>query len=249
MSLPSVPHELTFQNAIGIFNALWNLGGDLVSDPKIGDFDDWLGVYRDGLRGMFARLIAVDRQYVALHNYQLHVTDNENPNWWAIECECCTGLILFGMDSMLECLVFALNAVGYAKSKTDFRNITDAKALKRICIIDVYDLPQAGAREVAGYRKFMPRFVKCWENWNPLIARIADYHSVSKHRSATATGGHYRQLYMRANPLLPGLKTSDTSFTVQTLTQDFQKFVDELLPIALEDVAAAFGRTVHKRNV
>jgi len=40
--------------------------------------------------------------------------------------------ILFQMDSALECLTFALNAFGWIVMPLGFRDVTDAKALKRI---------------------------------------------------------------------------------------------------------------------
>src|SRR6266851_8980214 len=125
--------ELMFRNVLGTYDALWDLGGKIAMNPAIGDHDNWLLNYRDGLRGMLARLLAVDRHYVLLHEYQeREETAQGNPNEWAVECDYHAGVILFGMDSSLECFIFALNALGFAKAPQAFCDITDQKHLTKI---------------------------------------------------------------------------------------------------------------------
>src|SRR4051794_28608773 len=108
----SHPFELTFENAIGTYNALWDLSGKIASDPKIGNPHNWILTFRHGLRGMLARLLAVDREYVKLHQFQSEAEkDVGNPNEWILICESHAAVIFFGMDSTIECYVFAMNAI------------------------------------------------------------------------------------------------------------------------------------------
>jgi len=55
-----------------------------------------------------------------------------SPEQWAIDSDKRIGEIFFGMDSAIECFVFALNAVDYLKSPSKFCDITTASGLKRI---------------------------------------------------------------------------------------------------------------------
>jgi len=115
-----------FKNVLGTYNALWDLGGHVVMNPTYVDHDNWLLTYRRGLNGMFARILAVDRHFLLLHQFQQQAEFDPlkiNPNDWGTECEYHAGIILFGMDSSLECFVFAMNAIGFAKSPHDFCNM------------------------------------------------------------------------------------------------------------------------------
>lgn len=118
----SHPAELTFENAIGTYNALWALSGMLADDPKVGGSNNWILTFRDGLRGMLARVETVDRNYTELHEFQLQAR-NGNPNEWVVHCESHAAVIFFGMDSAIECFVFAMNAIGFLKFPDDFLDI------------------------------------------------------------------------------------------------------------------------------
>ena len=43
------------------------------------------------------------------------------------------------LDSAIECLTFAMNALGFAACPGQFHDITDAKALKKIYLINIWD--------------------------------------------------------------------------------------------------------------
>lgn len=250
----SQPFELTFKNVSGVYNALWDFGGKLVMNQTIGDHDNWLLTYRHGLRGMLARILAVDRHFVLLHQHQQRAEiinpAQLNPNEWVLECEYHTGIILFGMDSSLECFVFAINALGFAKSPKEFCSIKDSKSLRGVSPKNIF----GGNRNDKfnprpGYLQYFPRVVALWKKNENLLSTIFEYHDVSKHRSAVAQGGRLGEVRVRDNPKQPGSCMSSMSYTLQSLTHEYQKFIDELLPIALEEGTATFGYTTIKKNL
>lgn len=244
----AAPLELFFNEVLGAYDALWHMGGLVVSGPTIGNRGHWLLDYRSGLRGMLSRLLAVDRHYVLLHQYQEHSeADDGNPNWWAVECDYHAGLMFFGMDSSLECFVFALNAVGFAKEPTKFRDITDADALARISPKDILGAKKAKPRP--GYAEHFPRIKDHWEKNRELISRITEYHDVSKHRMSIAMGGRLGELHLSGEPKQPGPQGSSAVHTLQSIAEEYRKFVEELMPITVEAVAAAFGLSVIKRDL
>jgi hypothetical protein len=246
----SQPLELQFTEVRAACNALWDLGGKVVMDPGFGDHDNWLLEYRQGLRGMLARILAVDRHFRLLHDYQRRAEEAPppDPNEWLLECEYHAGLIFFGMDSSLECFVYALNAIGCAKSPTQFCDITTPSGLKQVRPENVLGGPPGDRRNPRpGYRQHFPRVVALWEARRALLDTIFEYHNVSKHRQAAATGGGLGELRIRGTPKQPGSLMSSTEHTVQSLARDYQEFMDELLSTAVEETGAAFGYTMVKR--
>jgi hypothetical protein len=246
----SQPLELLFTEVLGAFNALWELGGRIVMDRAVGDHDNWLLTYRDGLRGMLARIKAVDRDFVALHRYQEEAEAlgaELNPNDWLLECESRAGVILFGMDSSLECFVFALNALGFARARDQFCDITDARSLRQIGPANILGRTRGNPRP--GYDRYFPRVKALWEQHRDFLARIFEYHDASKHRSALATGGQRGVLHLREDPKQPGSLLSSTSHTLQSISHEYGQFMDTLLPIAAEESGAAFGFAMIRRDL
>lgn len=150
------------------------------------------------------------------------------------------------MDSSLECLVFALNAIGYAKDPSAFCDITDPKALRQIGPQNILGTDKLNPR--AGYAKHLPRVTALWGNSEPILARIFECYDVSKHRSAVAQGGTVGELRIRENPKHPSNHQSSTVHTVQTLSVEYQAFMDRVVVAALDDIAAAFGYTATPRS-
>ena len=243
--------ELTFRNVLGTNNALWDLGGKIAMNPSYGDHDNWLLTYRDGLRGMYARILAVDRHFLMLHQYQSRIEwISCNPNEWLAECEYHAGVIFFGMDSSLECFVFAVNARGFAKDPNVFCSITDARALRQISpknISGAHATDRANPR--SGYNLYFPRTAKHWKSSESLLCRIFEYHDVTKHRSAVAQGGSLGELRVREEPKQPGSLLSSMDHTLESITLEYQVFIDELLLIALEEGAKAFGYEAVKHDL
>ena len=246
MLVMSQPYELKFTKVVGSYNALWDLSGQLVMNPKVGDHDNWLFLFRIGLRGMLARLTAVDREYVALHAFQSAFPADGNPNEYGLGCESHVGLVLFGMDSTIECLVFAMNAIGFARSPEDFRDIRDPKSLRQVNPYNI--LGNGKQKPIPGYQKFFPRATAHFTLNEALLFSICEYHDVSKHRSSVATGGAAGSTHLRADPKHTGT-TSSRSDTLESLARDFQEFIDTALPIVLEEIAAVFQYSVTSKPV
>lgn len=235
--------ELTFEKVRGVHDLLWNFVGDIAQKPKYSASSDWILTVRNGLRGVIARIMTVDREYQLLHVYlSTDFPIDHNPNEWVEVCDSHASVIFFGMDSAMECVTFTLNAFGWLLSPNDFRDIGDAKSLRQISPSDVM------GGKVSGYRIHFPRTVSFWENNRGLLEAIVEYHDVSKHRSGIVTGGSSNTLYIRETPKLPGSAMSTLQLTVQSLAQDFQKFIDEALLIAMEECTAAFGHPVQRKK-
>jgi hypothetical protein len=97
-----------------------------------GNSGGWRILFDDGLRGFAARMTTVIESLRLLDVPFLVPTDRFSPEQWAIDTDRRIGEIFFGMDSAVECLVFALNAVGFLKSPTGFCDIMTAGGLKQI---------------------------------------------------------------------------------------------------------------------
>ncbi len=154
---------------------------------NLGSTGDWFGEFRGGLYGFYARVYGVQRHYNEVHAWLPHFRS-------MTETEYHLSTILFQMDSALECLAFALNALGWIVFSVDFRDVTDAKALKRISPLDILGdatkIPPISP--LAGYKKVFPATQTAWQNESPLIAQIRDLHDVSKHRKTIFEGGEAR---------------------------------------------------------
>ena len=155
-------------------------------DYNLGGAGDWFGEFRGGLYGFYARLYGVQRHYFEVHAWLPHVripTDTEYH----------LASILFQMDER-RCLTFALNALGWIVMPSGFRDVTDAKALKRICPLDIFGdstrIPPVAPLQ--GYAQVFPNFQGVWQSELRLIAQIRDLHDVSKHRQTIFVGGMAR---------------------------------------------------------
>jgi len=152
-----------------------------------GNATDWFGNFRGGLYGFYARQLGV-----ATHYHQVHAWV-PRPRF-PTETEYHLSSIFFNLDSSLECLTFAFNALGSAVRPGEFRDVTDSKALKRITPKDILGEPNATPpREpLSGYKAIFPSVVALWQARVTLIERIIEQHDVSKHRSTIFTGGQTR---------------------------------------------------------
>jgi hypothetical protein len=99
------------------------------------------------------------------------------------------------MDSFIECLTYALNALGYSASGgREFRDITGSKSLKRISPCDILGRPNANPPQsyLKEYDNYFPELRKYWESKKDLINMIFEQHDVSKHRETIFVGGKCR---------------------------------------------------------
>jgi hypothetical protein len=72
-----------------------------------------------------------------------------------------------------------------------FRDITDARALRKISPRDVKE-DQHHIRPQSGYSEVFPNVQEHWKSNAELIATIQELHDVSKHRQTIYTGGRTR---------------------------------------------------------
>ena len=90
-----------------------------------GNNNNWFGVFRGGLYGFYARIHGVKTHYFAVHSWM------PRPRMPS-ETEYHIASIFFNMDSSIECIAFALNALGFGTSTNDlFRDVTKAKELRK----------------------------------------------------------------------------------------------------------------------
>jgi hypothetical protein len=95
--------------------------------------------------------------------------------------------LLFNLDSAMECLIYGLNALGFAAFRTEFLDVTDRESLKRVNPGNVI-----GQKPLPGYDRVFPNFKKHWMASAELIGLIVEQHDVSKHRSVIFSGGKMR---------------------------------------------------------
>jgi hypothetical protein len=99
------------------------------------------------------------------------------------------------MDSSIECLTFAFNALGFGCLPDEFRNITTEKGLRQINPRDISG-PMPDDKETraapTGYMTIFPSLQKFWRGSTKLIQEVTDQHDVSKHRESIFTGGRAR---------------------------------------------------------
>lgn len=154
-------------------------------DYNLGNTNDWFGCFRGGLYGLRSRIKAVRKHY-----YEVHV-------WIPVprvlaDAEYHLATIFFHMDSAIECLTFALNALGNSVAAEEFRNVADEKALRLVKPLDLLGDPIKGVTPLLGYGKYFPSLQAHWQNHRTLIQKIADQHDVSKHRETIFEGGLLR---------------------------------------------------------
>ena len=98
--------------------------------------------------------------------------------------------IPFQVDSALECLTFALNALGWAAMPSGFWDVTDGRALRCISPLDILGTPRRDPKP--GYTTIFPSLQTLWQSQGRLIGQIRDLHDVSKHRQTIYVGGQRR---------------------------------------------------------
>ncbi len=160
----------------------------LLADQKynLGDKEDWFGNFRGGLFGLYARLKGVKIHFKAVHSWDSSI---KTPN--IIDYHLSS--IFFNMDSAIECMVFALNALGYIVDSTKFIDITDEKKLRKIKPSNLIGSPPTYSQGfISGYDIYFPFLKKYWRESLDLLKIIFEQHNVSKHRSTIYRGGKMR---------------------------------------------------------
>ena len=102
------------------FEALDQLALLARQDYNLGGAGDWFGEFRGGLYGFYGRLHGVQIHYSEVHAWLPRVRIPKDTEYQLTT-------ILFQMDSALECLTFALNALGWAAHPSGFFDVTEAR--------------------------------------------------------------------------------------------------------------------------
>lgn len=167
----------------------------LLADQKdnLGDKGDWFNQFRGGVYGFNARVLGVQIHYEAVHSWLLIAS----PRILYQMTEYHLSSILFNMDSAIECMVFALNALGYAANSAQFKDVTIENELrlispKNILLKASHSSKEKEKKYVPGYDKYFPSLKKYWLENKNLIDKITEQHNVSKHRSSIFEGGRRR---------------------------------------------------------
>ena len=158
-------------------------------DYNLGDRADWFNHFRGGLYGLYARVLGIQINYLAVHSWILPA-----PFMTSIQrAEYHLSSILFNMDSAIECMVFALNALGYIANSKQFKDVASEKELSKISPYNILGKPPDYATGfIQGYDSYFPSLKSCWHQNRELICTIFEQHDVSKHRSVIFSGGKMR---------------------------------------------------------
>jgi hypothetical protein len=151
---------------------------------NLGNESDWFSTFRSGLFGLEARMYGLAEHLQTVH---ASLTKRMSPK----SLEYHLSSIFFNMNSAVECLTFALNAVGYAAEPTSFRNVANSMELRLVSPRDIIGIreinPPLPLRD--GYSRIFPTLQEYWMANRELLFTIFDLHYVSKHCSTILNNG------------------------------------------------------------
>jgi hypothetical protein len=152
-----------------------------------GNQNDWFNTFRGGLYGSYARIHGVVTHYYAVHAW---VPKPRLPT----ETEYHLASVFFNMDSAIECVTFALNALGFCAAPTSFRDVTESTALRKVSPYDILGKDDANPPRpaIGGYSSLFPSVQKYWKSSDKLLSMVFEQHDVSKHRGTIYVGGMAR---------------------------------------------------------
>src|SRR5258706_15623735 len=107
-----------------------HFGLNACQDENYGNAGNWFFSFRGGLNGFHARMAGAEDHYALMHAWLPQVRSTK-------ETEYHLASFFFHVDSAIECLVFALNALGWSIKANGFRDMKDASSLKRIGPLDL----------------------------------------------------------------------------------------------------------------
>lgn len=153
-----------------------------------GNNPNWFYPFRGGLNGFHTRMEGAKYHYRMLHEWL------PQPRW-PQEFEYHLSSFFFNADSAVECLAFALNALGYAAFREEFLSISDEASLRRIRPqLLLSDLPVLGRSHAqpTGFSRVFSNTCALWRSRLSLLQQIFEQHDVSKHRHMIYVGGSGR---------------------------------------------------------
>lgn len=224
---------------------------------NFGDRDQWFLRFRGGLINLRARLYGVSIHYRALHTLGIVSVSNQ------IATEYNVATLFFNMDSAIECLIWALNAIGYAIDENNFIDIKNPKSLKTIGPHNIWGRDD---QKVKGYTTIFQLLTNHLVSNKRLYETIRDQHDVSKHRQTIFRGGKsqmdipkkvwddigigdnieqqillapWEEIILDPNPkTFPCEKSAVSANEVpklENITRDFAEFINECGRFALTD--------------
>ncbi len=149
---------------------------------------DWCSEFCGGIAGFKARIFGVQVELPELLGVRGAHVD-------AFGLDYHLAALFFAMDSALECLAYAMNAIGWACAPPDCRCYKELHVLKALRSIDLGVFTNATK---CGYCD-CPSFAtvrKCWQSpaSQSCISRLTEQHDVTKHRRATMAGYGQREI-------------------------------------------------------
>ena len=154
---------------------------------NIGNCDGWFGVFRDGYFGMQSRLFGLRYHSKLLHSWPNPLDMIGYYPFYFHEHN--ASVMLFCMDSAIECFVFALNALGQAVDNTGFHSVSDHRSLGKVSPKNVVHSEEKS--RAPGYQKNFPSLQQHWANNLAFLNLIFDNHDVTKHRQQHNMGGRF----------------------------------------------------------
>lgn len=227
---------------------------------NLGNQGNWFFSFRRGLGGFHARMASLEEHRALAYEWHSNALLPGHERHVAI--------MLFCMDSALECTVFALNALGQARDPAGFRSVMDEGALRRISPRDVTGTAQTPP--LSGWLALFPRFQRHCVEQSDLLTLIADNHDVTKHRQSGFSGGTVRsdppsgfwerlgvpeghtlrtliapmrEILIPRRPKLPmEAQSSDLAEWTQLehAIEAFRQFINEAICLANDDARATF---------
>lgn len=179
--------EFLLKFDLGTFHELDEFALLACQDYNFGGVNDWFGAFRGGLYGSYARIHGVVTHYYEVHTW---VSNPRSP----AETEYHLASTFFNMDSAIECVAFALNALGYCAAPSSFRDVSMSAAIRKISPYDILGKVDANPPIPAldGYSMLFPSVQNYWRSNTKLLSTIFEQHDVSKHRGTIYVGGMAR---------------------------------------------------------
>ena len=181
-------------SAIASFDPVESLGRDFMSRPGVVGSATY--EFNSGMRGLHARYAGAEVALATLTVPDLVGSVQQviprPPLAWVL-VDTYVSLFLFSAWSSIECLAYAVNALGFSISPGDFCDIDSERGLRGIAPKII-----VGPQALPGFPRHFPSLTSC------LVARSSDVqvlqqqHNVSKHRRAVAAGGQVNDRMRKA---------------------------------------------------
>lgn len=178
--------EFTFEIDTPVFEELDNFALLACQKYNYGNESDWFGSFRGGLFGSYARIYGINHHYELVHSWLPMPRVSSEADFHLAS-------IFFNMDSFMECITYALNALGFCADHEGFRDVTNEKGLRAIKISDVFgSTRKSGPKQLSGYETIFSSVQSFWKSEAALLNVIIDLHDVSKHRECIFGSGMHR---------------------------------------------------------